>query len=266
MTFYHILYNNIAQEIQQFLGSAYCKSWNHHIAAFVKGFLNGLCQFYTVIFYYFVKSVTVGAFAHDIVGIFYKLRVFDKWLVDVAHITREHNSSFNAVFFYFYLDSRRAYKMTYIVEYNCNTRHNLCFLLVCHAAEHTQNHLRIIAGIKRLYLRLAASLVFSAFPFSFGFLDVCRVHNHNMAQVYSSFGTPNLAVETAFCQQWQVTCVVNVGVGYQHSVNFIYRNRHIIADILFPALAHAPVDKYVFAAGLEQMGRTCDTVSCSYKL
>ena len=168
--------------------------------------------------------------------------------------------------FYFYLDSRRAYKMTYIVEYSCNTRHNLYFLLVCHAAEHTQNHLRIIAGIKRLYFRFTASLVFSAFPFSFGFLDVCRVHNHNMAQVYSSFGTPNLAVETAFRQQWQVTCVVNVGVGYQHSVNFIYRNRHIIADILFPALAHTPVDKYVFAAGLEQMGRACNAVSCSYKL
>ncbi len=245
---YPALRLDLADKIQQFLGAAYRKAGNDHIAAPVQGGLQNLGQFPDIVGARRMVPVAVGGFHDDEVRFLEISGVPQKRLVDVADVAGKDDSLGLAVFGDPQRNAGTAQQVSHIGKDRFHLVKNFHRRAVLLGLEQAHGVLGILDGVFRFDLIPAAALGFAVFPLGFLFLNVSRVLQHDLAQIHGGVRGINGAAEPIFIEMRDHARMVNVSMGHQNRFDlgrcagqlgiFIH-----IAPLLHAAVHQEPVSR-----------------------
>ena len=129
--------------------------------------------------------------------------------------------------------------------FNSVTKPAFFFIIVWH--KHFQCRNSIVGCVQRFKCFTACTFVFAVAPFSFKFLNMCRVAQHNVAQIHCGVGGVDFTFKTTLYKQRNMTRMVDMRVGEKDIVNFARCNRKFNVFKYIFALFHTAVNYYFFA-------------------
>jgi len=155
--------------------------------------------------------------------------------------------------------------MADIREADLNAVADVNYGIVIVFPEKTAGSFGIRHRIGRHEFRLASPLAFPVPPFCFEFLDMRRVKKHDAAQIGSRVGRQDRTLEAVFDKDRQVSRVVDMGMRYEHVVEFTRADRNRNIDEIVSSLLHSAVDKNLFPRRLQVMTAPCNLMVRSDK-
>ena len=127
--------------------------------------------------------------------------------------------------------------MPRIEEFHRNTRQNLTRCMIGRAHKLRQRLLSIRRGIQRFVLLFSCAFPLAVAPFGFKLLNMCRIHQHNVAQSCGGFGRINRTAKPVRTQKRNSSRMVNMRMGQQHRVDIARRYRHGAVFVNIPLLS-----------------------------
>ena len=262
----HSFVEDLPDGIEHLLGAPHGKGGDHHIAAPVKGPLEHIRQFAHRITGLFVEPVTVGGFDDQIVRFRNRQGVFDQRLVGIAYITAEYDFFGGFSLCQPQFDAGRAQKVANVGKPDHDPFLRLDQLTVVAGTESGDGSHCICGGIDRGDQLFTCPLGFAVLPLGFGFLDVGRIPEHDIAQVAGAGGGIDMPPEAVLIELGQHSRVVNMCMGQKDRLNTVGRDGdgHILEYI--DTLFHAAVHQILLAADLQKCAAAGDLVGRSDEL
>ena len=258
----HALVFDLAQEVEQLLGTAHGEGRDDDVAALGEDIVDEGCQGLGIALGGLVVAVAVGGLHDDIVGLGDGLGVPDDGLVHVAQVTGEDQLFGHAVFRCPDLHAGGAKQMARVGKADAHTGADLHVLTVLGDLQLAKGSLGIHKGVQGLYLGPACTFALLVLPLGVALLNVGRVAQHDVEQLCGQTGGVDGAGEALLHQQGQTAGVVDMGVGDDDVVDGVGGKGQGIFVVLIPALLQAavdqdlaPVDFQTMTAAGDRMGR-----------
>ena len=199
--FYQTLLLDLPDGIKYLLGAAHGERGNDHISPAIQGFLDVARQLlHHIGADLLMETVTVGGLNHQIVCFRNGLGVLQQRLVEVAHVSAEHNFPGFAVLCQPQLNGGGAKQMSHIRHPQDDSLSYPQRLLIPARTQKLDGSQGIFQGIAGFHNRLAGPLRLSAAPGCFGLLNVGRVPEHDITQAAGCFRGVNRAGEAVLAE------------------------------------------------------------------
>ena len=260
MALHQILFLDLAQEIEHFLGAAHGEAGDDQVAAPVEGVLQDGGQGGHIVWPGAVAAVAVGGLHHHIVRLMDGLGVPQQGLMGVADVAGKDDLAGLLPFGDPQLDGRGAQKVAHVGEAGADVRPHLHRLAVVHFMEQGQGGLGVLHGVKGLILLAAGAFGLAVAPLGLELLDVGGVAQHDAAQLGGGPGGEDRAFVAVLHHQGDAPGVVDVGVGQQHAVHLAGGQGQGLVLVDVAALLHAAVHHQVETAGLQKIAAAGDLV------
>ena len=257
---------DLTDGVKNFLRSAYRKGRNDNVSSAIKGFLNIPCKLGNGILRFFMQTVSVGRFDHKIVCFLHILRIFDDWLIGIAHISRKYDLSFLSVFLQPNFNTSRTEQMSHIGESNRRAFGNEYFFFIIRRTEQRYCAHGVCHSINRLDSAITCTLGFSRLPHCLKLLNMGRISEHNVTEISGFVRCVDLTAKAVFIKLRQHTRMVNVSVCQKHRFDFrrndwqgnIFKNVH--------TLFHSAIDQVLVISHSQQGTGTRNLVRGTDKL
>ena len=249
VSFYLALLLDATDKVKDLLRASHRKGGDHHVAAAVQRVLNDARKVILRAARDVVHAVGIGAFHHDVIGIFQIFGVVQKRLIGVADIAREDQGLGGTFLSGADGDGGGTQEVPRVGEFDAESLKKLFLLPVLQRIKIAADVFRILHGVQRLDHKVAATLIFSIAPLGVALLDVSAVKQHDVAQLFGGGGAEYLAAKTLFVEERKPAAVVDVRVRQNDVIN----SRSIENKAVFLAVKHVrtlakpTIDQNVFA-------------------
>ena len=239
---YKLILLYLPEQVQKLLSTSNRKCRHYHITAPVQGSLGYLYKIINVINALIMEPVSISGFHYHIIRIMNVLRVSDKRFIKITQISGEHYLLRNSVFIYQNLNGRRSQQMSGIYKPNLNSVPKLHNFIVVNTAKMLQYSIYIIEIIDRSHSVSPCSLTLTIFILSLLHLNMCRIPEHYVNQVFRCPCGNHRSVKAILVSIWNHTGMVDMGMCQKYVINIRIFHRQGSILIMLDPLLHAAVN------------------------
>ena len=204
-----------------------------------------------------MEPVSICRFDDHIIRLLRIGRFPEDRLVLVSYVAGEYDLALFLSFRHPDLNTGRPQQMPHIRKTDIDPFTELDPLSITAGPEQLDRIQRVLHHINRLIFRIAGTLALSVAPLCLKFLDVGAVAKHDITQVRCSKGAYHLALEAFLHQLRDHARMVDMGMGQQHIIDLILRDRKPGILIQVDPLFHTAVHQNVLPCRLQQMTASC---------
>ncbi|MNC25624.1 hypothetical protein D3C75_737210 [compost metagenome] len=164
----------------------------------------------------------------------------------IAEVAGEHQAAGQAVVVHLQVDDGRAEDVSGVVEGHLDATCHFHGLPVHHWPTQREGQFGIGLGVQRLHQGFVLACAPLVFPLGVAFLDVRRVHQHQLQQFTGGIGRVDRSAIALSRQPRQQAAVVDVGVGDHHGIQLqrVEGEGGAVVRLVFaPALAHTALQQ-----------------------